>query len=467
MIDTVKGFLHKLSLFSELSDSDLDKLIDMAEEVELKQGEVLMEEGQPGDALFIVLDGDFEVSKRSGNQEVVLAVRGTGEVLGEMALIEDLPRSATVRASRESKLLKITKGVFQTLIGSSTSAALSVLHTMSARVRNTESMLRQNEKMASLGTLAAGLAHELNNPAAAARRAVDQLKGSLDAWGRARAAMAALDLDQAQLDVIAGLRDRIASATPAVRVEDPLERSDREAALQDWLEERGVDDAWDLAPTLVSRGWSIEDLGRIAGEFQPGQLPAVLRWLSIGSNVYGLLGDASVSLERITAIVGAVKDYSYLDQAPIQDVDIQDGLENTLVILAHKLKGGIRIRREYAPDLPKIEAYASELNQVWTNIIDNAIDAMGGEGEIRLKTSAENDLVVVEICDTGPGMPPEIQRRIFEPFFTTKPPGVGTGIGLHISYNIVVQRHAGRIEVDSRPGGTCFKVSLPTRLKRD
>jgi signal transduction histidine kinase len=196
-------------------------------------------------------------------------------------------------------------------------------------------------------------------------------------------------------------------------------------------------------------------------------LPVVLRWLSIGSNVYGLLGDAGVSLGRITAIVGAVKDYSYLDQAPIQDVDIHEGLENTLVILAHKIKGGIRIRREYAPNLPKIEAYASELNQVWTNIIDNAIDAMDGEGEIRLKTSAEDGEVIVEICDTGPGMPPEIQRRIFEPFFTTKPPGVGTGIGLHISYNIVVQRHAGRIEVDSQPGGTCFKVTLPTRLKRD
>jgi signal transduction histidine kinase len=467
MIDTIKGFLHNLSLFSELSDSDLDKLVDMAEEVTLEQGDVLMEEGTPGDALYIVLDGDFEVSKRSGNQEVVLAMRGTGEVLGEMALIEDLPRSATVKASRKSKLLKITKGVFQTLIGSSTSAALSVLHTMSARVRNTESMLRQNEKMASLGTLAAGLAHELNNPAAAARRAVDQLKGSLDAWGRARAEMASLDLNQGQLEIIARLRDRIASATPAERVEDPLERSDREAALQDWLEDRGVDDAWDLAPTLLARGWSIEDLSQVAGDFLPSQLPVVLRWLSIGSNVYGLLGDASVSLERITAIVGAVKDYSYLDQAPIQDVDIHEGLDNTLVILAHKLKAGIRVRKDYAPHLPRIEAYASELNQVWTNIIDNAIDAMGGEGEIRLKTSVQGDQVIVEICDTGPGMPPEIQRRIFEPFFTTKPPGVGTGIGLHISYNIVVQRHAGRIEVDSRSDGTCFKVILPTRLKRD
>jgi signal transduction histidine kinase len=173
-----------------------------------------------------------------------------------------------------------------------------------------------------------------------------------------------------------------------------------------------------------------------------------------------------MSLERISAIVRAVKDYSYLDQAPIQDVDLREGLENTLVILAHKIKGGIRIKREYATDLPRIEAYASELNQVWTNVIDNAIDAMNGEGEIRLKASIQDAHAVVEICDTGPGIPPEVQRRMFEPFFTTKPPGIGTGLGLHISYNIVVQRHGGRIEVSSQPGETCFKVILPLRLSR-
>jgi signal transduction histidine kinase len=327
-------------------------------------------------------------------------------------------------------------------------------------------MLRQNEKMASLGTLAAGLAHELNNPAAAARRAVDQLKGCLDAWGKARTEMGSLDFDQEQLELVASLRDRIASSAPAAAGDDPLERSDREAELQTWMEDRGVEDAWDLAPTLLARGWSLEELQGTADRFLPTQLPVVLRWLSIGSNVYGLLGDANVSLERISAIVRAVKDYSYLDQAPIQDVDVQEGLENTLVILAHKLKGGVRVRKEFSSNVPRIEAYASELNQVWTNIIDNAIDAMTGQGEIFLKTSVEDDDVVVEICDTGPGMPPDVQQRIFEPFFTTKPPGVGTGLGLHISYNIVVQRHGGRIDVDSHPGGTCFKIKLPKLLKR-
>ena len=466
MTDNVKGLLHNLGLFGELSDADLDKLVDMAEEVVLPGGQVLMQEGTPGEALYIVLNGEFEVSKRSGNQDVVLATRGTGEVLGEMALIEDTPRSATVKALRKSTLLKITKEVFQTLIGSSPSAALSMLHTMGARVRNTESMLRQNEKMASLGTLAAGLAHELNNPAAAARRAVDHLKGCLDAWQKAGTELASQELDRTQLSLIETLSARIASPSQTVRDEDPLARSDREAEMEDWLEERGVEDAWDLAPTLLARGWELAELESLAGRFQPAQLPVVIRWLSVGSNVYGLMGDASMSLERISAIVGAVKDYPYLDQAPIQDVDLREGLENTLVILAHKIKGGIRVKREYATELPKIEAYASELNQVWTNVIDNAIDAMNGEGEIRLKTSIQDAHAVVEICDTGPGIPPEIQRRMFEPFFTTKPPGIGTGLGLHISYNIVVQRHGGRIEVSSHPGETCFKVILPLRLSR-
>jgi len=204
----------------------------------------------------------------------------------------------------------------------------------------------------------------------------------------------------------------------------------------------------------------------MAGAFEPAQIPAVVRWLGVGYSVYALLSEVSTSAERISEIVKAVKAYSYLDRAPIQDVDVHEGLENTLIILRHKLKHGIRITRDYAPDLPRIEAYGGELNQVWTNIIDNAVDAMQGQGDLFLRTRSKDGAVEVEIGDTGPGIPPDVQPRIFEPFFTTKPPGVGTGLGLNIAYNIVVQQHTGHIRVTSEPGATRFYVTLPLQLKR-
>jgi signal transduction histidine kinase len=245
---------------------------------------------------------------------------------------------------------------------------------------------------------------------------------------------------------------------------DPIARSDRENELQTWLEGYGIDDAYELAPTLISFGVTAAKLKEIASEFGETDRPAILRWIGYGYTVYSLLDEVGTSSQRISEIVTAVKSYSYLDQAPVQEVNVHDGLENTLIILKHKLKQGITVAREYDPDLPRIEAYASELNQIWTNIIDNAIDAMNGQGEIVLKSYRQAESVVIEICDNGPGIPADIQARIFEPFFTTKPPGIGTGLGLNIAYNIV-QKHRGLIKVDSKPGRTCFQVTLPIRLK--
>jgi len=244
-----------------------------------------------------------------------------------------------------------------------------------------------------------------------------------------------------------------------------LARGDRESDAQAWLEDRGIDRAWELAPTLVTFGWDADTLQSLADTFADDQLSVIAPWLGVGSSVYALLDEVGRSAERISEIVGAVKSYSFLDQAPVQDVDVHQGLDNTLVILRHKLKQGVRVRRDYDAGLPRIEAYGSELNQVWTNIIDNAIDAMQGQGELTIRTYADDGHVVVEIADSGPGIPPHIQSRIFEPFFTTKPPGVGTGLGLNIAYN-VVQRHMGRITVTSQPGETRFQVRLPIQLKR-
>ncbi|MBI4790722.1 MAG: cyclic nucleotide-binding domain-containing protein [Chloroflexi bacterium] len=457
-------FLRQLPLFSGMNEHDLNWLLENSEEKRVAAGEVLMEEGSPGDALYIVLEGEFEFTKRSGQQQVTLAMRGAGEMIGEMSLLDQAPRTATARATRASRLVMIHQDAFRQLLSTSPAATLAILHTVTSRLRNTEAMLRQNEKMAALGTLSAGLAHELNNPAAAARRSAAQLRDTLAHWQRLNGELAALGLDARQMDNINALHEEIIRRAAAPAKLDPLTRSDREGEMQMWLEDRGIDNAWEIAPPLVAFGWMVHDLDELGHTFTPEQLRPLACWLGVGCSVFALLDEVGQSAERISEIVKSVKSYSYLDQAPIQQVDIHDGLENTLVILRHKLKQGIQVTREYANDLPTIEAYASELNQVWTNIIDNAIDAMKGAGVLTVRTYREDHHVVVEIGDNGPGIPPEIQPRIFEPFFTTKPPGVGTGLGLHISYNII-QKHHGKIQVQSQPGATVFQVSLPIRLK--
>jgi len=463
----IREFVRRLPLFAGLSETDLDWLVQQAENASLSAGSVLMEEGSPGGSLYVVLEGEFEITKRSGQQDVVLAVRGAGEVLGEMSLLDNAPRSATVRAIKDSRLLKIDQSAFQRLLSSSPSATLSILHTVTSRLRNTEAMLQQHEKMAALGTLAAGLAHELNNPAAAARRSAAQLRDALTEWQRSWNRLEAAGLGSDHVKVLNDYRQEVSKQASAVPHMRPLELSDREAELQSWLETHGMEQAWEMAPALVASGWDRKALEKSTRGFGGAQLDAAVRWLGASQNIDALLEEVGQGAERISEIVKAVKSYSYLDQAPIQEVDVHEGLENTLIILRHKLKQGVQVTRDYAPNLPRIEAYASELNQVWTNIIDNAIDAMKGEGQLTLRTYPQAGHVVVEIVDSGSGIPTHIQARIFEPFFTTKPPGVGTGLGLHITYNIVVQKHRGQIGVKSQPGETCFQVSLPVQIKRE
>jgi signal transduction histidine kinase len=244
---------------------------------------------------------------------------------------------------------------------------------------------------------------------------------------------------------------------------EALERIERVDELQAWLEANDVDSAWEFAPALVNFGWQVEELNKLKGS---AFFNLSIQWLGIGCLTLGLLSAVQQATERISQIVRAMKSYTYLDQAPLLEVDVHEGLENTLVIMQHKLKQGVTVKREYSPNLPRIEAYASELNQVWTNIIDNAVDAMNSKGEITLRTYAEDNHVIVEITDNGPGIPEEIQSRIFNPFFTTKEPGKGTGLGLHISHDIVANRHRGLLLVESQPGRTTFKVMLPVRMNK-
>ena len=462
----IKAFLRRLQLFADLSETDLDWLSTQAEPFSLEAGETLIQEGEPGEAAFIVLDGELEVKKRSDVQDILIAVHDAGEVIGEMALLDNSPRNATVRAILPSRLLKIRGDTFQQLLSQKPSAALAILHTVSKRLRQNEALLRQNEKMVALGTLAAGLAHELNNPTATVRRSVEQLRSALTGWMQASIDIDHCALTPTQLKITGDLRQNIENRLKPIPAPDPLTESDHETWLQTWLEARGFEQAWELAPTLVASGWELAPLQTLATSFNPEIFMLVVKWLAAGCSVYSLLEETHIGAERISEVVKSFKAYSYLDQAPVQEVDINTGLENTLAILKYKtIKADIKVTRLYAANLPRIEAHGSELNQVWTNILDNAIDAMDGGGELTLRTYSQDANIVVEIEDTGKGIPAEIQSRLFEPFFTTKPPGMGTGLGLHIAHTIV-NNHNGQVRFTSRPGMTCFQVTLPVHSPR-
>jgi len=455
--------LRKSPLFQGLSDDELQTLMDNAKPVSLRAGEVLMKQGEAGDSAFVVVQGEFAITKQSGQSVIKIDVRNPGDVLGEMALLSQAPRSATVTAVTDCETLCISKQAFENLLSTSSTAALAVLHWVMNRLSQNDALLHQQERMAALGTLSAGLAHELNNPAAAAQRSASELNKTLIQWQSLTHEIEAQAFKENQTE---WLNDLMKEATR--RFESPvkveaLEKIDLVDQLQAWLEASEVESAWELAPALVNFGWSPESLESLKGTLF---FDLALRWLSTGCAMMSLLSETREATERLSQIVRAMKSYTYLDQAPLLEVDVHEGLESTLVILQHKLKQGVTVKREYSPSLPRIEAYASELNQVWTNIIDNASDAMNGKGEIILRTYAEDNHVVVEIVDNGPGIPENVRPRILEPFFTTKPPGKGTGLGLHISHDIVANRHHGQLLVESQPGETKFKVVLPIKINK-
>ena len=454
--------IRKSPLFEGLSDHELRELMDNARPVSLRAGEVLMKQGEPGDTAFIVVNGELEITKQSGQSLIKIDVRGSGEIIGEMALLSQAPRSATVTAVTDSETLCISKEVFDNLLSTSPSAAKAVLHWIMARLSQNEALLHQQERMAALGTFSAGLAHELNNPAAAAQRSASLLKETQAKWLVLTHQLEAVAFKENKMD---WLDDFVREAARRFDVPvklDALEKIDLVDQLQVWLEANGVEAAWELAPAMVNFGWNSESLERLRGVTF---FDLSIQWLGTGSLMKGALSEVQQTTERISQIVQAMKAYTYLDQAPLLEVDVHEGLENTLVIMQHKLKQGVIVKREYAHNLPHIEAYASELNQVWTNIIDNAVDAMNGKGEILLRTYEEDGHVIVEIIDNGPGIPEEIQSRIYEPFFTTKPPGKGTGLGLHISHDIIANRHHGQLLVEAKPGETKFKTVLPIQMR--
>jgi signal transduction histidine kinase len=367
---------------------------------------------------------------------------------------------ATARASSPGRLLRVPVEALGEFVRIWFPFSLHLIQGFFQTVRMIDALSRQRESLIALGTLAAGLAHELNNPASAATRAVDELQATCDRLLGSLVDLAEGSMSAEQFLALDALRRGIDTPPPGA---DPLAVADREEALADWLDAHDVPRSWEMAPTLASAGVDVAWCEQVAQLLDADSLPAGLEWAVSALSTTTLVSEVKEATGRVSDLVGTVKSYSQLDRASLQDIDVTEGIESTLVVLGEKLHDGITVVRDYADDLPRIEAIPGELNQVWTNLIDNAIDAMEGKGTLRVTARPDDDHVIVEVADTGPGMTPDVQDRAFEPFFTTKEVGKGTGLGLDISRRIVVDRHHGEILIASQPGQTVMTVRLPRR----
>ena len=443
-------------LFAGLTDAQLSCL-EPGEIIEAATGTVLASEGERTGFFHVLLEGEVRFTRTYDRQSILLGVTKPGNHLGETMLLLDIPWVAAARVSKPARLFRLDEDNFWRMLTSCQTITREIFRAASNRMRNLEGYSQQREKLVSLGTMAAGLAHELNNPAAAARRAAAHLQETTDHVQSFLCQLSkALEPEHWQY-LLNAAQEASERNPPAL---DHLARSDQADSVANWLEARGVAGAWDLAPTFVNAGLDSVWLAELADKLPPASHAGALGWLEARLNLKSLVSQVEQSTARIAELVKAVKSYSYMDQSPMQEVDIHEGIESTLTMLGHKLKN-VTLVRAYDRSVPRIMAYGSELNQVWTNLIDNAIDAVKGAGKICVGTSREDDQLVVEIVDDGPGIPPDVQSHMFEPFFTTKSVGTGTGLGLIISNRIVGDRHGGEIEFESRPGETRFKVRLP------
>ena len=451
--------LRPFELFDGLADERLAELISAGEEVVVEPDDEVFREGERADSWWVLAEGALELSREVGLEHVVVGQMVPGRWAGGFrAWDEQGTYLASGRAVAPSRLLRVPAETLHQLSLSWFPFAAHLIEGLYRTARTIESTARQRESLVTLGTLAAGLAHELNNPAAAAGRAAQSLEQACSDLLGALRRLAEGHITPEQFSDLDRLRQRLDAGA---RVVDALELADREEELSTWLSDHGVAEEWSVAPVLAGAGASTrwcEDVSAAIGERSLG---TALEWVASTVSTSRLIEEVRESTRRVSELVATVKTYSQMDRAAVQQVDLVEGVESTLVMLGHRLGERVTVEREYAADAPTLQGYAGELNQVWTILIGNAADAMGGSGTLRVVVRHDGDAAVVEVRDTGHGIPDEVRPRIFDPFFTTKEVGQGTGLGLDIARRIVVDRHGGTIDVESRPADTVFRVRLP------
>ncbi|WP_188194512.1 ATP-binding protein [Nonomuraea sp. SYSU D8015] len=461
--------LRKLFLFERLTDEQLTKLAASGRVRTFATGEDIVCQGEPAECFAVLIEGEVQMISQTVSAGTVAMPRtsqpgvyggATSAYLGDRA-----PQTYqhTLRATAPSRIFLLPAKKFAYIVAEWFPMAMHLLDGLLSGGRMQREIIDRRQRLTALGTITAGLTHELNNPAAAAVRAVGELR-SLIKTSRLQLAQLAEDgIPPEKLRTMIEAQEACTSKLGTLPQRSPLEISDAEDELGEALDELGVEDAWDLAPALVNAGFSGQDLEKIRTKVGEEHAPAALRWLAEAIEISQMLNEVTEATERITTLIRSAKQYSQMDRAPFQQVDVHDLLDSTVTIFRGKIPPGISVVTDYDRTLPPIPCYAGELNQVWTNLIHNALDAMGETGTLTIRTAHDEDEAIVEIGDTGPGVPEAIKERIFEPFFTTKSVGEGTGLGLDISYRIVAGRHGGEIKVRSVPGDTWFEVRLPLR----
>jgi signal transduction histidine kinase len=449
--------LLRLPTFAELPEDQIAWFLAQSQEIQLKAGDIYARQGDPADAMFVVLDGQFQWRGELAGETIVMSNK-VGDVTGALPFSRMKQFTVTGRAITDGRVLRFPASQFPELIQKMPDLAKRLVGLMSDRIREATRFEQQRDRLAALGKLSAGLAHELNNPASAAKRAASQLRNILKRIKDASHELGRRELTPAQKAEIENVEASITrSDQPAL---DTLATGDLEEQIDSLLRSHGQDDLWQLSADLARRGVKPQVLESLFEKLDAATARAALVRLAASVEVANLLNEIENSASRISDLVLAIKEYTFMDQAPVQNVDVIKSLENTLTILHHKLKRGVVVKRDYQRIPLLVNSFGSELNQVWTNLIDNAIDAMGGKGELRVRTYRDDSCVVVEIGDNGPGISPQVKAHIFEPFFTTKAVGQGTGLGLDTVQRIV-KKHRGSIQVNSEPGDTRFQVWLP------